>query len=314
MKKSISVLSIVIILIAYAGCKNVHTTELATFQIPAEEPFFFDKEWGGAADPVMVWNEQYKEWFVYYTQRRAYYECEGVEWMHGSTIGIISSKDGIEWTYRGSCQGDEQLSNENHTMTWWAPEVIADKNTLHMYVSCVPGVFKDWNAKRFIKHFTSNDGLAWKYQSTLPLSSEHCIDAGVHKIGNKWYIWYKDEGNHNQTWFAGSNDLYHWEVVGAAITDCGHEAPFVWEHDNKYWMIVDAWEKGLRIYSSDSGLKDWKYSSTVSGSHPAVYPMNGRFVFLYHGKNKNSTTQNPRETALYLAELDYNKGLFHSFQ
>ena len=63
------------------------------FQLSAENPFFSDKKWGGAADPVMVWNEHYKEWFVYYTQRRAYYDGQGVEWMHGSSIGIASSKE-----------------------------------------------------------------------------------------------------------------------------------------------------------------------------------------------------------------------------
>lgn len=68
---------------------------------------------GGAADPVMVWNEHYKEWFVYYTQRRAYYDGQGVEWMHGSSIGIASSKDGKEWKYRGTCVGDENLTNKN---------------------------------------------------------------------------------------------------------------------------------------------------------------------------------------------------------
>lgn len=286
-------------------------TEARVFQIPAENPFFFDQTWGGAADPVMVWNEHSQEWFVYYTQRRAYLVCEGVEWMHGSTIGIVSSKDGKEWKQRGSCRGDEQLSNTSHAVTWWAPEVIIDNKLLHMYVSYVPGVFNSWNAKRSIKHFTSKDGLKWKYQSTLPLSSEHCIDAGVHKVADKWYLWYKDEANHNQTWFAESDDLYHWKVVGPAIKDCGHEAPFVWEHDNKYWMIVDAWEKGLRIYSSNNGLKDWQYSSTVSGSHPAVYQVDGRFILLYHGGNNKSTTGNFRETALYMTELSYAHGAFY---
>ena len=76
------------------------------FQLSVENPFFSDKKWGGAADPVMVWNEHYKEWFVYYTQRRAYYDGQGVEWMHGSSIGIASSKDGKEWKYRGTCVGD----------------------------------------------------------------------------------------------------------------------------------------------------------------------------------------------------------------
>ena len=280
------------------------------FQLSVENPFFSDKKWGGAADPVMVWNEHYKEWFVYYTQRRAYYDGQGVEWMHGSSIGIASAKDGKEWKYRGTCVGDENLTNKKHTQTWWAPEVIVQDGLMHMFVTFVPGVYQDWNAKRFIKHFTSKEGMRWKYQSTLSLSTEHCIDAGVCKVRDKWLLWYKDEANDNHTWFAESTDLYHWDVVGPAITDCGHEAPFVWEYDNKYWMIVDAWDKRLRIYSSENGRDTWTYSSTIIGSHPAIYLINGKFIFLCHGSAGKARLNSDRETALYIGELLYEKGRF----
>lgn len=280
-----------------------------SFSFPEQSPAFYDEVWGGAADPVMVWNDQSKEWFIYYTQRRAYYVGETVEWMHGSSIGIATSNDGKKWKYRGTCKGDNNLSNKEKALTtWWAPEVINEKGILHMFVSSVPGVFKDWNATRHIKHFTSKDGVKWKYQSTLPLSSEHCIDAGVCKVGNKWGLWYKDEANGSHTWFAESPDLYSWKVVGPAITDCGHEAPFVWQHDNKYWMIVDAWEKGLRIYRSDDGLTNWVYACTVNGSHPSVYKINDKFIFVRHGGYKKDT---PRQTAIHISELTYKDGIYY---
>jgi hypothetical protein len=288
------------------------TAQPAVFHPADSNPFFFDKEWGGAADPVMVWNEHAGEWFVYYTQRRAYYQGGGgTEWIHGCTIGIASSPDGRQWTYRGSCRGNDNLTNAEHTITWWAPEVIAHNGLLHMFVSNPPGVFKNWNAPRHIKHFTSTDGFTWKYQSTLPLSSERCIDAGVHRVGDRWYVWYKDEA-HSHTWCAESIDLYNWKVVGEAVADCEHEAPFVWQYAGKYWMIVDAWRLGLRIYESADGRTNWKYNSTVQGSHPAVYPIGDRLVFLCHRvvPPANGEPRNGRVSALYMGELVYQDGKF----
>ena len=40
-----------------------------------------------------------------YTQRRATLEnTRGVDWVHGGSIGIATSNDGLQWTYRGTIQ------------------------------------------------------------------------------------------------------------------------------------------------------------------------------------------------------------------
>src|SRR5262249_32056348 len=63
--------------------------------VPA--PLFDDPIWHGAADPTVIWAPDQKEWRIYYTQRRAALKNpHGVDWCHGSAIGIATSKDGRE--------------------------------------------------------------------------------------------------------------------------------------------------------------------------------------------------------------------------
>lgn len=269
---------------------------------------FFDAECGGAADPVMVWNSKEKEWFLYYTQRRGYMGAENTLWGHGTKIGIASSTDGHKWRYRGTCNGDESLTNSNRKVSWWAPEVIAYKDTFHMYVTYVPGVYKKWSdGTRDIRHYISIDGINWKFESVLSLSSNRCIDACVRRIGNLWYMWYKDEINDSYTYMASSSDLYDWRVVGVVNNDCSHEAPFVWEFDGKYWMIVDAWgENGLRIYTSKNGLGEWIYKCSLKGSHPAVYNIDNKLFFVRHEEYEPGTMQ----TAIYISRLKYKDDVF----
>ena len=70
------------------------------------------------------------EYWMYYTQRRATLEnANGVDWVHGSTIGIATSVNGINWSYKGTIQGSipdgdtrKSLSDPvKDGITWWAP-------------------------------------------------------------------------------------------------------------------------------------------------------------------------------------------------
>src|SRR5262245_7068529 len=61
----------------------------------APAPLFDDPEWHGATDPFVIWNSAKRKWFMYYTQRRAsLLDPIGVNWVHGSKIGIATSDDG----------------------------------------------------------------------------------------------------------------------------------------------------------------------------------------------------------------------------
>src|SRR5215211_523846 len=66
----------------------------------AEKPLFTDPVYDGAADPVIIWNKYKKEWWLFYTNRRATInDTTGVRWVHGTRIGIAASKDGARWRY-----------------------------------------------------------------------------------------------------------------------------------------------------------------------------------------------------------------------
>ena len=62
---------------------------------PAPKPLFRDPVYDGAADPVLCWNKAEKKWFMFYTNRRAKLaKARGVDWVHGTHIGIAESSDG----------------------------------------------------------------------------------------------------------------------------------------------------------------------------------------------------------------------------
>ena len=63
-----------------------------------------------------------------------------------------------------------------------------------MYLTYVPGIFRDWNHHRQILHLTSRNLIDWEYQSTLSLSSDRVIDACVIRLGDgRWRMWYNNE-------------------------------------------------------------------------------------------------------------------------
>ena len=127
-----------------------------TAQKTAPKPLLSDPVHDGAADPVVIWNKEAKQWWMFYTNRRATNSSDtvGVRWVHGTRIGIAISKDGMNWKYKDT-------ANINYRpdagYTFWAPDVIEDKGIYHMYLTYVPGTFDDWSLARehvgFARHF-----------------------------------------------------------------------------------------------------------------------------------------------------------------
>ncbi|HLM57402.1 MAG TPA: hypothetical protein VK422_14910 [Pyrinomonadaceae bacterium] len=123
----------------------------------APKPLFRDPVHDGAADPVVVWNRRERKWFMLYTNRRANdAAAAGVTWVHGTRIGVAESADGgATWKYKGTAEIGYGPADYTH----WAPDVVHHAGTYHMFLTVVPGVFKDWNATRDIVHLTSSDLL-----------------------------------------------------------------------------------------------------------------------------------------------------------
>jgi predicted GH43/DUF377 family glycosyl hydrolase len=239
----------------------------------APAPLFDDPVFHGASDPFVIWNPVRGQWFMYYTQRRATLaNANGVDWVHGSAIGIAGSADGLTWKYLGTCQGDHDLSDPLKAkglgpepgVTWWAPCLIHEGNLFHMWVTQVDGVYTTWAGNRNILHFTSNDGINWKFINTAALHSNRVIDPTVYKIADNWYMVYKDEASGSHTYLSKSKNLLDWTDAVIADRDGSQEAPFVFHWKNAWWLIVDALgNKGLRIYQSPTGIDQWEYNNTV---------------------------------------------------
>jgi hypothetical protein len=225
--------------------------------VPVVAPLFRDPIYDGAADPVLVANVAERTWWMIYTSRRANApEGRGAAWAHGTSLGVASSSDGgASWLYRGTIDG---LGLGWGRETYWAPEVVDVEGTYHMFVTVIPGIPSTWEGHpRHIRHYTSPDLIAWSYQSTLELSSDRVIDACVHPLPTGGYrLWYKDEADDAQTWFADSADLHTWTVQGRAFEGRPHEGPNVFALGGTYWMLVDEW-RGQRVLRSDD-LVRWE--------------------------------------------------------
>lgn len=289
----------------------------------APKPLFDDPIHHGAADPVIIYNKAKKKWWMFYTNRRASMEDSTVQWVHGTRIGIAESKDGLIWRYLDTANINFR---PDVGYTHWAPDVVEHNGTYHMYLTYVPGTFKDWNRPRVIVHLTSKDLRNWDYQSTLKLVNDKVIDAAVYKINDSlWRMWYNNEKDGKSIYYADSKDLFNWVNKGKAIAARG-EGPKTFYWKGKYFMIVDAW-KGMEIYSSDD-LVNWKKQASrileepgkgkddqAIGGHCDVVVNKGR-AFVYYFTHPGRSKANPaakgsfddKRSVIQLAELKFVNG------
>ena len=167
----------------------------------ASAPLFRDPVYDGAADPVVFWNHQEKEWWMFYTQRRANENTADVAFCYGNSIGIASSDDhGKSWLYRGTLD----LEFERGKNTFWAPDVVYTNGKYHMYLAYIKGVRNHWGGKARMAHYTSDNAWDWKFEGLITLSSENVIDATLFQAKDgTWKMWYKDN---SVTWLAESKD------------------------------------------------------------------------------------------------------------
>ena len=73
----------------------------SSMRIP-NAPLFADPNYNGSTDPEIIYNPVTKEYLVYYTARRT---LSGEPFV-GCPIGVISSKNMLDWTFEGYCSFD----------------------------------------------------------------------------------------------------------------------------------------------------------------------------------------------------------------
>ncbi|MFN3808252.1 family 43 glycosylhydrolase [Asticcacaulis sp.] len=307
-------LSLVIIALSLAGCAALTPAKPSAI---APKPLYRDPVYDGAADVSIIYDRAAKDWKMFYTNRRATLKTPDgdVSWVHGTPIGVAASKDGVNWAYQG--MADIPLSCTGETL--WAPEVYADKGTYHMWLTVVPGVFKDWKAGRFIVHLTSPDLKHWTCGERLELGTDRAIDASVIHKDALYRLWFKDERKGSRLFVLESPDLTSWVRQPDPVIDTNAEGPKVFQFGGHYWLIADVW-KGLMVLRSDD-LKTWtpqpnrlleqpgtQATDNDKGQHPDVVVNNGRaliyyFVHQYKAPEAAADPKYGQRTVIQVAEL-----------
>ncbi|BCM89804.1 hypothetical protein IAD21_01652 [Abditibacteriota bacterium] len=293
----------------------------------APRPLFRDPIFDGAADPVIVWNRSEKLWLMFYTNRRANVpDLEGVEWVHGTPLGIAQSSDGgATWNYRGTAQ----LGYGEGDYSYWAPDIVFHEGTYHMFLTFVPGMHTDWSGTRDIVHLTSSDLLGWQFQSVLDLSSDRVIDAGVLQLSDgTWRLWYNNETDRKSIYYADSPDLHEWRDKGKveSVSERPGEGPKVFFWKNSYWMIVDHWD-GLGVYRSEDAHHWMAQAQPIlreggqgqddgtRGHHADVIVSDDRVYIFYfthpgrRGINADKDATEQRRSSIQVVELQYENGV-----
>jgi len=228
-----------------------------------------DPVWDGPTDPVVVADTLTGEWVLFYTQRRATEKgLTGVEWVHGTAIGVARSSDGgLSWTYQGTLDGLVPPGTELPA-TLWAPDVVRVGDQWIMYLTVLGGVRTDWTGNASIVQLASQDLATWEYLGSINLDSPRVIDAAVTRCGDGQYrLWYKDETRGSNTYGAVSStpeDPSSWVLEGLVIPGRPHEGPKVFRLGGSYWMIVDEW-RGQGIYRSADAAGNWVRQDHLDG-------------------------------------------------
>jgi len=279
-------------------------------------PLYRDPIYDGAADPMIIKNEQTNEYFMFYTQRRANQFVYGVSFAHGTAIGVAVSENGADWHYLGALD----LNFEFGHNTYWAPEIVynPDEKLYHMFVTYIRGTYHTWDGKATLEHYTSENLIEWKHIGGLSFGSSRIIDPCIFRLpSGVWRMWYKDENQDSSTCYADSDDLYTWEYVGRTTYDAPQEGPNVFEFKGYYWMISDVW-KGLGVYRSDDLTTFTRQEENIlrepgtreddcdRGAHADIIVVKDRAFIVYfthpdRGENFRSSIQ--------LAELKVENGI-----
>ncbi|MBK1875485.1 family 43 glycosylhydrolase [Pelagicoccus mobilis] len=299
-----------------------------------DRPLFADPNYHGSCDPEIVWIEQTKEWWIFYTARRA--QRENASYV-GTPIGVVTSKDLKTWQFRGYCSFDGIPGAPDMDVTLWAPGVIRNGDNYHMFVTYKDNATPPWGGDGVIRHYIAPaDNLlsGWTLAGIPNFQQPDPIDATIIRHKKQFRAYYRVGKNGIQ--HSTSPDLKKWTnhgkcdgAVNAPPDERGfgyQEAPYVFHWKDKYWMITDP-HKGLAVFHSPDGLT-WTQQDSIMkapGSapsdatrarHPSVAIVNDRAFIFYHTEpnrpypSPKAEDRTPHQKISYLqmAELTIKDG------
>ena len=233
-------------------------------QAPA--PLFEDPVYHAVRDPTVVYNYGTGEWWMFYTQGRPANPLYDLNipwsWLWNCDIGIAKTANGgASWTYMGTVQG-LNASLDTSLNTHWAPEIIYDNGTYHMFVFLMASTHAKGAGNR---HYTSTDLKNWTLVTSGNMPSGY--DPCVAKLPNgTWRMWTTDNTN---TYAWDSSDLNNWTSQGQQTTvNYGGEGSNVFVWNGYYWLILDtlmSGHPGFTIWRSSDGSNNWINTGTIMG-------------------------------------------------
>lgn len=307
--------------------------------VPA--PLFIDANYHGSCDPEIVYNPADHYYYIYYTSRRATIE----NLFTATPIGVIKSKNLVNWEFAGYCKFDGVGGTKDMSSTFWAPAIIADNNELHMFVTWKPDTTTakgPWGGPAKIVHYKTalhNPVNGWIKVADMHDSTYNSLDATVYKKSDTVHVWFKGKKageKKNELFHVVSTDMKNWNAFGFSKSDVFNEkatgqpfeeAPYIFQWNNKFWMITDP-HKGLMVYESNDS-ENWNYRGIIlkdSGSRPldnsrarhcSVIIKDERAFIIYHvepWRDYDSGVGIPRQpilnrrSVLQMAELKMKDG------
>lgn len=328
-----------IIIALFATIGLISTNCVSVYQRSPNAPIHADPNYNGSTDPEIIYNLLTKEYLVYYTARRT---LSGEPFV-GCPIGVISSKNLIDWEFKGYCAFDNVPGSKDSSLTFWAPGMIVDGDSCHMYVTRKEDSTPPWGGPSKIVHYVAplSDMInGWKF-SDVAIDEPDAIDACLFRNsqGSITMIYRNCLKNEPKcgTFWATSGDFRHWEKQGLVKGDVENiekhgfnyqEGANVIYWKGYYWLITDP-HYGLPVYRSTDG-KEWTYQGLILdkpgkrlyddtyGRHASmiVTPENRAFI-VYHVeplrdyKEYDDTRLSIAEQLCFLqiAELKVEKGI-----
>ena len=301
------------------------------------EPLFTDLNYNGSCDPEVVWNPAAKEWFIYYTARRATRSHASYV---GTPLGVISSPDLSDWTFRGYCSFDGKQGQTDNDDTHWAPGIVVSGRQLHMFATYKASAKPPWGGDGVIRHYVAplDDPVSgWRLWGVPGFNQPDPIDVSVLNVAGGFRAYYRVGENGGIQW-ASSDDLVHWANHGPCPGDLNspnrgygyQEAPYVFRFQNRYWMLTDPHD-GLAVFHSPDGIS-WtqqerilrtpgtRKADATLARHPSVAVVDGRAFIFYHTEPNRPYPSPPPEqrtvaqkiSFLQMAELKVHNGVLVS--